>query len=239
MKKCVLCKEEKDLSDFPKKDKVKYRGKCKICFNKKKSISHKISGKERIKTENIDKSILLDKRNEKERLKKIELLEKKKIREKKLCNICGDDNEINFYRHSKSKCKKCVLSISKGSYNSLTNDDKKRYVETQKMWISNNILHFRVESAKHRSLKDGISFELTDDIIKEKILQQGGVCYISKQPLSYQQNNWNTLSLDRLDSNLGYTIENTVVVTKFVNISKNNLPLDEYLKMIRLVCDNI
>lgn len=238
MKKCTLCEEEKDLSDFPKKDKVTYRGKCKICFNKK-SILRKISGKERIKTEIIDKSILLEKRNERERLKKIGLLEKKKIREKKLCDVCGDDDEINFYSRRKSKCKKCILSISKDKYNLMTNEDKIKHNEYQKMWVSNNILHFRVESAKHRSLKDGISFNITDNIIKEKILQQGGVCYISKQPLSYQQNDWNSLSLDRLDSNLGYTVENTVVVTKFVNISKNNLPLDEYLKLIRLVCDNI
>lgn len=73
----------------------------------------------------------------------------------------------------------------------------------------------------------------------KKLKEQNNLCYISKQPLSFKENDWNSLSLDRLDSNLGYTIGNTIVVTKFVNNSKNNLSLDEYLTLIKLVCNNI
>ena len=66
-------------------------------------------------------------------------------------------------------------------------------------------------------------FNLTEFKPEEKINYQMGLCYISKQPLSYIENDWNSLSLDRLNSDLGYTVENTIVVTKFVNNSKNNL----------------
>ena len=109
----------------------------------------------------------------------------------------------------------------------------------QKKWRGENILHYRVESAKHRAKRHNIDFELTDEIVSQKIKEQNNLCYISKQPLSFKENDWNSISLDRLDSNLGYTIGNTIVVTKFVNNSKNNLSLDEYLTLIKLVCKNI
>ena len=112
-------------------------------------------------------------------------------------------------------------------------------MEKQKKWRTKNILHYRVESAKHRAKRYGLVFELNDKILKEKINSQGGVCFIYKQPLSYFENDWNSISLDRLDSGIGYTIENTIVVTKFVNNSKNNLSLNEYLKLIKLVCNHI
>jgi len=150
-----------------------------------------------------------------------------------LCGSCGGTDPNAFYSGRKSICKICLSNHYK------TRDDKKEYIEKQKYWRSNNILHYRVESAKHRSKRSGIPFEITDEIVQEKINSQMGLCYISKQPLSYIENDWNSLSLDRLNSDLGYTVENTIVVTKFVNNSKNNLSLDEYLNLIKLVCENV
>ncbi len=153
------------------------------------------------------------------------------------CCVCGVDNPDLFYNGRKNKCKSCVCNEYKTKYENRA--DKIEYINQQKKWRSKNILHYRVESAKHRAIKNNLEFEITDQIIKEKIETQEGLCYISKQPLSYNENDWNSLSLDRLDSNLGYTIQNTIVVTKFVNNSKNNLSLDEYLNLIKLVCENI
>jgi hypothetical protein len=153
------------------------------------------------------------------------------------CNVCGVDSSEMFYGGRKNKCKTCISNESKLKY--INMDNKGDYINKQKEWRSENVLHYRVESAKHRSKRNNLVFELTDDIVKTKIDLQGGLCYISKQPLSYKENDWNSISLDRLDSNLGYTIDNTIVVTKFVNISKNNLSLDEYINLIKLVCDNL
>jgi hypothetical protein len=153
------------------------------------------------------------------------------------CKICGETSPDMFYVGRKNKCKTCICDESKLKY--LNMGDKGEYIKKQREWRSENVLHYRVESAKHRSKRNGLIFELTDDIIKSKIDLQGGLCYISKQPISYKENDWNSLSLDRLDSNLGYTIDNTIVVTKFVNISKNNLSLYEYINLIKLVCENI
>jgi hypothetical protein len=117
-------------------------------------------------------------------------------------------------------------------------EDKEDYINKQRKWRSNNLIHYRVESAKHRALRKGIVFEITDDDIINKLNEQGNKCYISKQTISMIENDWYSLSLDRLDNSLGYIKDNTIVVTKFVNSSKNDLPLNLFLKMLKEVCDN-
>jgi hypothetical protein len=82
-------------------------------------------------------------------------------------------------------------------------------------------------------------FEITDEIIQHKLNEQKGKCFISNQTLVMEENDWYGVSLDRLDSDLGYTIDNTILVTKFVNSSKNNLPLEEYIKLLKEVCGNL
>ncbi len=117
-------------------------------------------------------------------------------------------------------------------------EDKEDYINKQRKWRSNNLIHYRVESAKHRALRKGIVFEITDEDIVNKLSEQNNKCYISKQTISMIENDWYSLSLDRLDNSLGYTKDNTIVVTKFVNSSKNDLPLNIFLKMLKEVCDN-
>ena len=112
-------------------------------------------------------------------------------------------------------------------------------MEKRKSWIDDNIIKVRVLAAKHRATKKNIPFEISEEIILKKLEDQEGKCYISKQPLSLNQQSWYSLSLDRLNSSSGYTVNNTILVTKFVNSSKNELLLDEYVKLLKEVCDNI
>jgi hypothetical protein len=144
------------------------------------------------------------------------------------CKLCGEKDINLFYVSNKSKCKPCYSIVYQ------TREDREEYIKKQKGWRIKNIIRYRVLSAKHRAIRNGLVFEINDDIIKEKIESQQGLCYISKQPFSYMENDWNSLSLDRLDSNLGYTQDNTIIVTKFVNNSKTNLSLDEYTNLIKL-----
>ena len=147
------------------------------------------------------------------------------------CVICGDSEIYNFYPKRKNKCKVCLSKEYKNR------GDKDEYIKKQKEWRSNNLIHYRVMSAKHRATRKGFVFEITDDDIVEKLKSQDGKCFISKKPISMNEKDWYSLSLDRLDSDIGYTKENTIVVTKFVNISKNDLSLDLYLKLLKEVCE--
>jgi hypothetical protein len=149
------------------------------------------------------------------------------------CSICGEIDETKFYKKSKSKCKSCYSIQYKNR------PDKQNYIEKQKIWVKNNLIQYRVLSAKHRSIRDGWEFELTVDIINQKLKQQDNKCYISKIPISLDSKNPYSLSLDRLNSNIGYTIENTIIVTKFVNNCKSDLDIDEFIKLIKEVCNNL
>jgi len=153
----------------------------------------------------------------------------------KLCIICGENDGIMFYQNRKNKCKKCMSN----EYKNKSEDEKKEYINKQKKWRDNNLIRYRVDSSKHRANRKGLVFEITDEIIQQKLKEQDGKCYISKQQLVMLENDWYGISLDRLDNNLGYTIDNTILVTKFVNTSKNTLPLDDYLKLLKEVCNNI
>jgi hypothetical protein len=157
----------------------------------------------------------------------------------KKCEMCGEIDVDKFYPKRKNKCKKCILSKRNVRYQKMGENEKKIYSQKQKDWRSNNLIKYRVESAKHRAIRKNIIFELNEEIVLQKYKEQNGNCYISKKPLLLKENDWYSLSLDRLDSNLGYTIENTILVTKFVNSSKNELSFNEYVKLLKEVCDSI
>ena len=125
------------------------------------------------------------------------------------CKLCGDNDIKNFYKRSSTQCKKC--SIKKSSE-----------------WVNNNFIRSQFLQAKHRAKRDEIVFELTLEMIVGKYEKQGGKCKVSNIQLELRNNLWNSLSLDRVNSKIGYTDENTVLVTKFLNNSKNIYSMTEY-----------
>ncbi len=138
------------------------------------------------------------------------------------CKNCGDTNANNFYKSKRYKCKSCILKNMKEKHDNGEYDN----------WYNKNLIRIRVLQAKHRAKRKNLDFELTDNVILDKIKKQNGKCYISHLEMKYNKNDKHSLSIDRLDSNKGYTIDNTILVTQFVNISKNDLSLEQFLKEI-------
>lgn len=151
----------------------------------------------------------------------------------KRCDVCDETDETRFYKYRKNKCKKCISNDFKNR------TDKQDYFEKQLTWKNNNFVRYQILQAKHRAIRDNRKFELTVEIILKKIEEQNSCCYISKLPLSFYSKNPYSMSLDRLDNNSDYTIENTIIVTKFVNNCKNTLPLKEFIRLLKEVCSNI
>jgi hypothetical protein len=150
------------------------------------------------------------------------------------CKICGETKSFKFYPYNKHKCKKCLST----KYSNLSESSFYDKMTIQKTWRENNFIHCKVLGAKARAKKRKFEFEISDEIIEKKLIDQNGLCYISKQKLNMNENDWYGLSLDRLDSSIGYTIDNTILVTKFVNISKNALSLENYMKFLKEIVDN-
>lgn len=61
---------------------------------------------------------------------------------------------------------------------------------------------------------------------------QKGLCKLSGEKLSLQVSSPYKISIDRIDSNKGYTIDNVQLVSKIVNQAKNNLDSQTFNKMI-------
>lgn len=133
--------------------------------------------------------------------------------EKCFCNLCGDDNVNNFYKSSKTRCKKCKI-------------------EKSNEWINKNFVKSQLLQAKHRAKRDGLIFEIDINFINRKLIEQDYRCKLSGIEMVMTNNKWNSLSFDRLDSNIGYTVDNTILVTKFVNISKNTYSVHEFKQIL-------
>jgi hypothetical protein len=100
----------------------------------------------------------------------------------------------------------------------------------------NRLLH----SYKHR--KD-VPFELTKDEFS-KLTKSN--CYYCNQPpaqiakptiRSYGEYIYN--GIDRIDSSKGYTTDNCVPCCGFCNVSKNNHSLDNFLKKVKTIYENL
>lgn len=152
-----------------------------------------------------------------------------------LCGVCGDTNISNFYFKSKGLCKNCRLNKLRIKY-----QNGELYNSSNKEWINEeNIIHIRVQAAKHRAKAKNFEFELTNEIIQNKLKEQNGRCYFSNVEITYKVHDLHCLSLDRIDSKLGYTIENTVIVTSFINQAKNTIGSIEFINEIKLCYESM
>ena len=78
-------------------------------------------------------------------------------------------------------------------------------------------------------------FDLTIDFILNLARKQGNRCaYSGKELIWTIKNNYST-SIDRIDSDKGYTKDNVHLVSKIANQAKNNLTHDEFLEMINTI----
>jgi hypothetical protein len=88
------------------------------------------------------------------------------------------------------------------------------------------------------AVKKSASIRKIDFIISiegawQKYVKQGGICALSGVPIKFKSKQ--TASLDRINSKLGYTEDNTQWVHKDLNIMKWDHTLKEFLTWCRLV----
>jgi len=157
--------------------------------------------------------------------------------EKKKCIKCNIEKELHeFYKHGKyikSKCKKCIISKydpesqkkkNKEYYQKNKNILIKKRNEQKKKQNRNNPVNSLFKESEYRSKKNGINHTINkkDIIIPEK-------CPIFGIILEYASiNRHNSPSLDRLDSNKGYTKDNINVISYRANFIKGNATFEEF-----------
>ena len=115
MKKCMVCGEEKDLNEFPKKDKTTYRGKCKVCYYERKKELGNMSEE--------DKVLVREKNIEDRKKRLLEREEIKRVKKSKLCKICHGKILNGYDKNEKMMSHICNNHLDRSLINSTTNLD--------------------------------------------------------------------------------------------------------------------
>jgi hypothetical protein len=136
------------------------------------------------------------------------------------------------YKYNKEKrCKQCNIK----------NHQKRRDNHTHKQVIQ-TIITTSKASAKKRSKNGGRKecgiHKITIEDIEELYEIQEGKCALSGQELSFTYNDLNIISIDRIDSDKGYTKDNIQLTTSIVNQAKSNLSDEVFQEMCINVAEN-
>lgn len=101
-----------------------------------------------------------------------------------------------------------------------------------------NVIQKRFNAAKGRAKEKGIEFDITKEFLMELYEKQKGKCFYSDiemrlvvEERNKNNNDYYSLSIDRINSELGYTKDNTIPCCSVVNIMKNGLLSKEFLNI--------
>jgi hypothetical protein len=149
---------------------------------------------------------------------------------------CGICSKPLFYK-KKDSFEKAVKNNSMCPSCRTARNNKNRNVrkESNPAWkgfegIPGKFLSKAKNGARNRDL----CFEVTLKDIWDKYLEQDKKCSLTGWPISFDDN----ASLDRIDSNIGYTKENIQLLDKAVNMMKRDYPEDFFIAVCKAVSQN-
>lgn len=99
-----------------------------------------------------------------------------------------------------------------------------------------NVIQKRFNAAKNRAKEKGIQFDITKEFLVGLYEKQKGKCFYSDLEMrlvveerNKNNNDYYSLSIDRINSEFGYTKDNTILCCNVVNIMKNGLSKKDFL----------
>lgn len=166
----------------------------------------------------------------------------------KTCSKCGIEKPISDYHRDREKkygvrgiCKPCAKASSYDYYlkncvqiKQRVSKYSKRYVPKYTREIDSRLRNLCVK-AKGRANKE---FNITETDLQNLWSKQDGKCAYSKLPMSAASNQLNTVSLDRIDSDIGYVVNNIQLVCTAVNKMKQEFTQDVFLTLCNLITQN-
>ena len=152
----------------------------------------------------------------------------------RLCKVCGETDPDKFYRSAKTICYECHKVRAKERYRNMSESEKTSYKKKVNEWNNNNVFVVRCLHAKHRSNRKNKKFDLSAEYLEELYEQQEGKCYYSGRYMTTDDiGNMDTVSIDRIDSSLGYTKDNIVLCCWAVNEMKKALSYENFINIIK------
>lgn len=150
------------------------------------------------------------------------------------CKHCGTTNPEHFYGVNKSKCKTCNLVVAKEKYANKTEEEKKEYIEQQKLYYKNNIVRARYLGIKHRAIKKNLDCNITEDYLTQLLENQNNRCYYTQIEFDNSSEIY-SFSVDRISSDKGYTKDNIRLVISAVNYMKAEYSEDLFLALVKTI----
>lgn len=115
----------------------------------------------------------------------------------------------------------------------------KRRREVQAMDSTTRYIHDRCIQWKAQAARRGLEWTIDETWIRDQLERQEGLCFYTKQPLALEAGHRETLSVDRVDSRLGYVPANVVLCGALVNKMKLDLSMDEFIVVVDTLYRNL
>lgn len=165
-----------------------------------------------------------------------------------LCSLCNnncikDCGTLYEAKRKNSKVINCGCAKTKGKH-SWGDGRKQPNKNKHGKYFCYQYLTYLKKQAKKKNFLD--FFDITLEYLDSLYEKQNGLCYFSGRKLilpsknkSFTKNKhlWN-VSVDRIDSNLPYTKDNIVLCTSIVNICKNSLSNDQFIRLCKDISNN-
>jgi len=115
-------------------------------------------------------------------------------------------------------------------------ENRKQYLIDNKEKIKDyyNTFDSRCKHWKHTAKRRNIEWNLTVQDLKS----MPKICHYSGRPLTCLSNQYDTISLDRLDSSKGYIKGNVVFCCGFINVMKSNLTYDQFIFACKMIVNH-
>ena len=145
----------------------------------------------------------------------------------KTCFKCKENKTFDFFfKHEQtpdghhSWCKSCCSEGNKRSREKVNSTIEGR----AKVFLQN---------ARKAAVKRGHVFELTVADVVKCWEEQENICPYSGRLMTLQAGQLNTVSIERIDSTVGYTRKNTILVCQAINRMKSDFEFDDFFNLCR------
>jgi hypothetical protein len=145
----------------------------------------------------------------------------------KTCFRCKETKDLNlFFKHNQTQdglhswCKVCC---TKGN---------ERSREKLNLTIEGRATVFLRNAAKAAKSRNH-PFELVIQDIVDCWEKQQGFCAYSGREMTLVAGHLNTVSIERIDSSVGYTVSNTILICNAINRMKSNFKYNDFYEMCK------
>jgi hypothetical protein len=165
----------------------------------------------------------------------------------KCCRKCGIEKPLTEFHKDKHKkfgvsgvCKPCICAIKHEYYLKNESTIRKNVSVYRKSYIPkhNREIDSRLKNLCTKAKNRNKEFSLVNADLLDVFEVQQGLCAYTKLPLVATANQFNTISLDRIDSSKGYHKDNIQLVCAAINKMKQEYTEQMFISLCHLVAQN-